>query len=224
MNSVGRTAVDVGGDTKILSNTTFQRFDDATFYKFVSDETLSRHIRNGSFQFGTCQYYRDIENQNTRDHLEGFSTIAVGPAVIASVLSGFNCAIFCGTDSLANRALMERRFGSNVLRIESIKSFADAVREKIGANAYHLCAVAYADLKVFKSDAVVRDVRAVNPDLNDDLFELLYNISFFPSLFAKPTRFSDERELRLVFEFLSDVRTGVVRVECRELLDFIELV
>jgi hypothetical protein len=63
-----------------------------------------------------------------------------------------------------------------------------------------------------------------DPDLIDDAtFDLLYDNSFLPSLFVKPTRFSIEEELRLVFEMPKDV-PDVLRTTNKGLLRHIEII
>jgi hypothetical protein len=89
----------------------------------------------------------------------------------------------------------------------------------------------YGDLKIFrintlKSIRLSRDEPPGNfdPNLIDDrVFDLLYDKSFLPSLFMKPTRFSIEEELRLVFEMPQDV-PDVLRIAEKSLLKHIEII
>jgi hypothetical protein len=91
--------------------------------------------------------------------------------------------------------------------------------------------VIYNDLKMFR----LRTLKSIvlsrtdppgdfDPDLIDDgIFDLLYKSSFLPSLFMKPTRFSIENELRLVFEMAKDV-PHVLRITDKGLLRYIEII
>ena len=40
------------------------------FYKFLPERSLD-YYKEGSFQFGSIQYYRGIEQQNSKDLMEG---------------------------------------------------------------------------------------------------------------------------------------------------------
>ncbi len=53
------------------------------------------HMRQGSFQFGTAQYYRTTPNRNIQDQREGASSIHLtsqGNQLNVTLTSGFNCA------------------------------------------------------------------------------------------------------------------------------------
>jgi hypothetical protein len=57
--------------------------------------------------------------------------------------------------------------------------------------------------------------------INEAFFATFDEYAFMPSLFAKPTRYSQERERRLIFEMRDDLRSEIVRVKHKSLLDFV---
>ena len=83
------------------------------FYKFLPERSLD-YYKEGSFQFGSIQYYRSVEQQNSKDSMEGLSNLAIKtPRHLfrMSLASGYNFALFCGTSTLSRREQMSARFG-----------------------------------------------------------------------------------------------------------------
>jgi hypothetical protein len=98
------------------------------FYKFLPERSLD-HYNDGSFQFGSIQYYRNIEHQNSKDSMEGLSNLAIKtPRHLfgMSLVSGYNFGIFCGTSTLNRREEMSARFGPMIIRIANLKLFAES--------------------------------------------------------------------------------------------------
>jgi len=86
----------------IIDASNFPRTKDTEFFKFVSDHTLDRYILNGGFQFGSLQYYRDIEDQNSKDGREGQASLVIATPefeIFVSLVAGYNFAIFSGTSA-----------------------------------------------------------------------------------------------------------------------------
>jgi hypothetical protein len=207
---------------------------DTEFFKFVDDRTLNDFILKGHFQFGSIQYYRDIENQNAKDGREGLASLVITTPevqIVAALVSGYNFGIFCGTAGLENKELMSAKFGRNIIRIKSARRFADSVAQIIGAKRYHFNRVAYDDLKLFKTKTLNRFNFARNKlstdfepaAIDDKLFKFLCDRSFLPSLFMKPRRFQDESEIRIAFELSKDI-PGCVRITDQGLLQHLGII
>jgi hypothetical protein len=186
------------------------RFD---FYKYVTPATL-QFVLNDSFQFGSVQFYRDIENPNSKDAMEGASSLSISTRdrmVCASLSSGYNFGIFCGTQNTATKELMKGQFGQHLIKIIDLRAFAEDACKALGASRYYINHVQYNDLKLFRAKTLKRfhfsepsgnfDLEAID----DAMFKYLYQSTFHSSLYIKPTRFSQEAELRLVFEIDKDI-------------------
>lgn len=218
----------------LISAEHFVDLQEPTFYKFLPDSS-AKYVKDDSFQFGSIRYYRDIEQQQSKDSLEGLANIAFKTPkhlVCMSLASGYNFAIFCGTATLDRRNEMGKKFGPNIIRIRKLKDFAEAVRVQIGAKRFYFNQVIYDDLKLFRHPTLksipLNRPGAPNdnfdPSLIDErIFDLLYDASFLPSLFMKPTRFSGEQELRLVFELDRDVRDPI-RITKKGLLKYVDFI
>lgn len=180
------------------------------FYKFIHKETYDNFISKGKFQLGTLQYYREIERQESRDYKEGFSNLIINSGdrqILTSVISGFDKYILCGTHDSENVEYMSAKYGGYIMVIKNIKSFAEKVKTAIGAESWYVNEINYTDYKAYSVNASISDINGVSPDLSDELFNILYEISGKPSVYAKPTRFKDEKELRLSFTMPRDVKT-----------------
>ena len=233
LQNVGAYDDDRQGVSDLLTAEHFAVPRAAEFYKFLPERSLE-YYREGSFQFGSIRYYRDIEQQNSKDSMEGLSNIAIKTRKHLfgmSLASGYNFGIFCGTSNLTRRSEMSERFGPRIIKIANLRNFAEEVQSLLRAKRYYFNHVIYNDLKMFR----IRTVKSIilsrtdppgdfDPDLiGDAIFDLLYDNSFLPSLFMKPTRFSIEEELRLVFEMPKDV-PDVLRIANKALLRHIEIV
>jgi hypothetical protein len=233
----GRTRAQYN-DIAPLSRTAFPQVKVNSFYKYVSDETLG-YTKRGSFQFGTAQFYRNSDNAKIRDEREGASTFHIGfrdNQVHVSVISGFNCAIFCGVADRAHtdEKLMRSRFGRNLLVIKDLKKFATRACSLLGAKKVYIYDVIYSDLKnyVLEMDGVVRfheitgsgmNNKALH-EINQCFFQAFYDASFMPSLFSKPTRYAPERERRIIFEMNEDIQSPTIVIEDGKLLELVELI
>jgi small nuclear ribonucleoprotein (snRNP)-like protein len=208
-------------------------------YKYVSDATWE-YIRQGSFQFGTAQYYRNTPNRNIQDQREGASSIHLTSQdnqLNVTLTSGFNCAIFCGTAHIEGpeHELMLSRFGRKRLKIEPLMEFLARVCRLTGSFRAHVKDVVYNDLKNYVTEhAGIERFYAISGrgdltndalrQINEAYFGTFDEYGFMPSLFAKPTRYSQERERRLIFEMRDDLRKQTVVVKDKSLLDFVTLV
>jgi hypothetical protein len=221
--------------SKILTADDFRDIDKSIpFYKYVPQQTLD-HLLNDSFQFGSIQYYRNIEKQNSKDGMEGLTnlTIATPRRLIGtSLVSGYNSAILCGTSRLDKRAHMLDRFGGRIIKISNLRGFSEHVRASLGARRAYFNNVTYNDLKLFRVKTLkpfeVLKKEAPNDnfdpkDIDERIFTFLYKSSFLSSLFVKPTRFSIEQELRLVFELSKDI-PDVLRITNEGLAKYIEVI
>jgi hypothetical protein len=210
-------------------------------YKYVSDATWE-YIRQGSFQFGSAQFYRTTPNINTQDRREGassFHLVSGDNQLTVTLISGFNCAIFCGTTYIEgpDHKLMLSRFGSKRLKIEPVSEFLTRVCKLTGAFRAHVFDVVYNDLKHyaaerpgierFPSIAKEKGSQLTSSSLrqiNKAFFTTFDEYGFMPSLFAKPARYAQERERRIIFEMTADLRRPTIVVKDKCLLDFVTLV
>jgi hypothetical protein len=174
---------------------------------------------------GSLKLYSEIENKKIRDVKEGFSNIIIDSGtrqIVVSVISGFNFYIQCGTYNLDASDFMSKNFGSYVIKIKNIKSYANKVQKTIGAKNWHIKKVLYSDYKAFRIERNISHLSGVSPDLSNEMFNILYDASFIPSIFCKPTFFNKEQELRLVFEMEKNVKKEL-NFDQLGLLDEIEI-
>ena len=177
-------------------------------HPLITDDTGTQG--KGKFQLGTLQYYREIERQESRDEKEGFANLIINSGnrqILTSVISGFDKYILCGTYDSENMEHMSAKYGGYIMIIKNIKSFAEKVKTAIGAQSWYVNEISYSDYKAYSVDTIISDLNGVSPDLSDELFNILYEISEKPSVYSKPTRFKDEKELRLSFTMPRDVKT-----------------
>jgi hypothetical protein len=207
-----------------LTSDSFPDVDkDACLYKYVSEETLA-YMRKGSFQFGSIQYYRDIERQESRDKMEGLTNLLISTQkniIGTALVSGYNFAIFCGATGLEKRDQMTTQFGDRIIRISNLKKFCQCAMQSLGGLRVRTGIVSYNDLKLFRTKTL-KSLKNIEPNKIDNrTFDYLCKTAMLPSLFMKPTRFSNEQELRLAFELPKDL-PAYVRIENSELAALIE--
>ncbi len=172
-----------------LSKVDFSEVDPTPMYKYVSDDTWD-YLRSGSFQFGTAEYYRTSPNIDIQDRREGaghFHLTFGNDQLNVSLVSGYNCAIFCGVYRDIQSYTEEFPHLENILEITN--------RDKL--------------------------TKAALRKLNKEFFRTFYEYGLMPGLYAKPTKYSDERERRLIFETRKDTRMKPIIVRDKRLLDFI---
>jgi hypothetical protein len=235
LQGVGAYEAERQGTSKLMDADNFPDLEEVEFYKFLPERSLEYYLA-GSFQFGSIQYYRNIEHQNSKDAMEGLSNLAIKTRIHLfgmSLASGHNFGLFCGTSNLNRRQEMFERFGPRIIKIASLRQFAEEVQSLLGAKRFYFNRVTYNDLKIFWVNTLktIRLSRFDPPGdfdptlINDAIFDLLYDSSFLPSLFMKPTRFSIEDELRLVFELPADVPPPHVIIKAdKTLLKYIEII
>jgi hypothetical protein len=220
-----------------LTASTFPKAADRPFFKYVSDETLA-FISRGSFRFGSAEFYRATENALIQDVREGLATFHIGSddnQLHASMVSGYNCVLFCGTSTYnPDSARMKKSFGTNLIRIENPSAFASQVCSLLGAKAWHIHDVAYTDLKNFTLElpSVERLPQVTGlgslsnesiHEINRSFFDIFYQAAFLPSLFAKPLTYAPERERRIAFELPMDISEPTVVVESKHLLSYVHV-
>lgn len=222
--NVGANEVERQGVSDLLTADNFPDLDNSEFYKFMSDDTLD-HYKARRFEFGSIIYYRSIEKQDSKDSREGLCNVAIHTPkhlFTVSLTSGYNFGIFCGTSSLDHRAEMVSRFGPRIIRIANLKAFAAEAMRCLGATNYYFNRVVYNDLKMFRIRTLGRIRDNFPGEMDDRIFELLYEDTFLASFFMKPMRFCIERELRLVFEMPKDI-PEVLRIENADLAKHVEI-
>ncbi len=226
-----------------LATVDFGKPGQEVIFKYVSASTW-KYMQRGSFQLGSAQYYRTIENPKARDWLEGLSFISLRDherEITAALTSGFNVALFCATrevDSETHSRMMDSFGGPGgfCLRIGPVSEFSALVAKRIKAVGVRFHDVIYSDAKSFVQASAtatrIKDIvgsdsvlsNSILSAINRKCFSELYNIGLLPSLFVKPASFSHEKERRLAFERIGDLQTATLRVEDKNLLDFITIV
>jgi len=177
-----------------------------------------------------------------QDRHEGASTFHLthdDNQLNVTIVSGLNCALFCGTSSLdgPEHSRMLEQFGAKRIKIDPLKDFISIVKPHLGAFSARTHDVKYTDLKNYtaefpgierfgeisrlggSSDLNRRKLRK----LNEAFFSTFYKYGFMPSLFSKPTSYESERERRIVFETISNLREPTIRVSDKSLLDCVKL-
>jgi hypothetical protein len=210
---------------RIYTDSDFPRFDTRHIYKFVTEDTYSSFIQNGSFLLSSLKRYRQFEEQGdpAGDRFEGssFCAYAVGNRELTvSTLSGFDTFIFSATRDLANAEEMKVKFGPVILRIELIP-FARGLARAIGHHEAEIRLVSYADLKMHRSSLALAAVAGFPPNITPRLAKALRRRGRLPSVFAKPNRFASEREVRIAFVMPQDV-PSFISIKKSRLLNHVE--
>ena len=134
----------------------FPDLNNAVFYKFLPERSL-QYYADGSFQFGSIQYYRTIEQQNSKDSMEGLCNLAIKtPKHLfgTSLVSGYNFGVFCGTSTLNRRDEMSERFGPRIIKIVDLREFAEKAKQLLKAQRFYFNQVIYDDLKIFRTNTL----------------------------------------------------------------------
>ena len=216
----------------------FAELDTDYIYKYVSDSTWS-YIAQGSFQFGTAEFYRNTPNIEIQDRKEGvghFHLRHENDQLNISLTSGYNCAIFCGTGKIdgPNETLMRQRFGKRRIRIAPLKQFTERAKILIGAHRCRVYDVIYQDVQSYAAEykGVKRFIEIAGrgdlrmsalKKINKEFFELFYEYGLMPGLYAKPKKYWVESERKLVFETVKDIRNKPIIVNDAALRDFVKL-
>jgi hypothetical protein len=220
----------------------FADYSGEPLYKYVSDSTW-QYISKGSFQLGTAKYYRETRNINAQDRREGeamFHLVDGEDQLNVGIVSGLNCALFCGTSFSdgPDHQLMLAKFGARRIRIDPLADFVSIIRRHIGAFAARTHDIVYTDLKSFVADepSIPRfkeisfsgGTSDDNPrklhKINKAFFSTFYKYGFMPSLFTKPTSYREEKERRVVFETMADLKNPTIVINDKSLLDCVQLI
>jgi hypothetical protein len=218
-----------------LRESDFREIEDGPLYKYIRQDTLS-FMERGSFQFGTAEYYRNSPNIKIRDRREGAGHFHLGflnDQFNTSLISGYNCAVFCGTSLIdgPDDAFMRDQFGPHRIRIESSREFMSRASKCIGAHRARVYDVVYRDVQSYTVEfpdiSRLLEIEAGGNftstslrKLNREFFAVFYEYGLLPGLFAKPVSYSRERERRLIFETRKDLSKPII-VEDKRLLSFI---
>jgi hypothetical protein len=139
LQNIGAYEAEQQGVSDLLTAEHFPAPKVAEFYKFLPERSLEYYVE-GSFQFGSIRYYRNIEQQNSKDSMEGLSNIAIKTRKQLfgmCLASGYNFGIFCGTSNLSSRSEMSERFGPRIIKIANLTNFAEEVQSLLGARRYY---------------------------------------------------------------------------------------
>lgn len=193
----------------IFTDKDFLPYGSKYAYKFVTEDTYERFISNGAFLLSSLGRFRDFEDQGdpAGDRFEGMShcAYAVGDRELkASTLSGFDMHIFSLARDLKTAEEMKSKFGPVVLRVRLLP-FARALARILGESPAEVRLIRYADLKLYRGHLSLSKVAGFPPALSPRLAKALRQRGRFPSVFAKPSRFEAEREVRIAIRAASDV-------------------
>lgn len=223
--------VSEGTDTvlpELVRMSDFAKIKNGKFYKFVSRENAER-MRNGLFNFGSLEAYRETEDKGRRDVQEGYSAIffeGTKKSFNFAGVTGFNSYILCGSKEIPDDpsilSKMHDEGRDSIVEITNIRAFTSAIAESIGAVRYHVGDVIYQDgkyitLKSQTFDKVANTLRTADlsdeavHEFNENYWKLLQRNLLFPSIFVKPKKHSYENERRIVFELSSDVKNKYLR-------------
>lgn len=241
LEQIGERRVTNRVNPKSLSQRDFPAIAKPTFFKFLTPESAS-FLRRGSFRFGTTSYYRSIQDCERADILEGYAAIFLEgkhKSFNFCGTAGFNCVVLCGvaTPPHDHRNLrhMRNKFGHELIEITNIDGFMSILSERLGSHAHYVRDVRYMDGKYIsiKTDDLEEYLptfgrgnlsEEIVHNLNVRYWHNFYEGIFWPAAFSKPSRFSHERERRLLFEFLSDIDAPFISVDAPEALEFIRFV
>ncbi len=180
--------------------------DYTPFYKYV-EPYISEKYKNGSWQLGTIQQYRTIENKKQRDEFEGYSFLYLNinnRMIGSNFISGFNYLVLCGTRS-SNSDYHKKNFGEKIMFFSDIKSMAENICNEIKAKKYYIQNVEYNSLKFYISNEnIFNKYLQLENILSPPFFDIVHEHCFYPSIFVKPESFKPENEVRLVFEMDKD--------------------
>ena len=187
----------------------FSEYQSRYAYKFVTEATYKKHISQGSFLVSSLERFRRFELQGdiAGDRFEGaaHSFYNVGKRQLnVSTLSGFDCNIMSLAKNLSNAKRMKDQFGPVVLQID-LRPFAKRLSEALGSEPPEVRLVRYADLKIYRNRLDLADVEGFPPNLTPRLAKSLREKCRIPSIFAKPSRFEHEAEVRIVLRANADV-------------------
>jgi len=216
--------------TRIFTDLDFRTYDSGYAYKFCTNETYRRYISQDSFLLSSLERYREMEHQGepAGDRFEGSSCCAYTIAdreLTVLTLSGFDTHIYSLARNLRNAGLMRKKFGPVVLRVR-LRPFAQALAKALartggGSAKAETRLVRYADLKIHRGQLSLRDVEGFLPELTPRVAKVLRSHGRLPSIFAKPSRFEDEREVRIAIAAAQDVANCTVIKGCG-LLEYFE--
>ena len=151
-----------------------------------------------------------------------------------SLISGYNCAIYCGTSEIdgKNDALMRERFGRKRIKIEPIDLFMARAAKSIHAHRYCVRDIIYRNAASYSEEfpGIERLIEitgrgdltlAALNKINKEFFRIFYDYGQIPGLYVKPEIYSVELERRLVFETTQDIRMKPIVFEDKTLLDYV---
>jgi len=130
---------------------------------------------------------------------------------------------------------MRSRFGTKLIKIEPADEFIARVCKLARAYRARAYNVVYTDLKNFAAEleGIQESIGITGKGdltkealhkINTTSFQTFYDFGFLPSLLAKPTKYSMERERRIIFEIRDDLKAPTVTVKDASLLKFITLI
>ncbi|ANM12455.1 MULTISPECIES: hypothetical protein [unclassified Rhizobium] len=212
--------------------------DDDVAYKFTDNAALEFWLQ-GSIRLNPLHFYHTIENEEAVDVREGLGMIhLVSPKESLGMISnsGFNSLVICTSSDArkTERSLRHAKFGSRLLRINRVTTFAQKIANLLGATRFAVRDVNYSNVKIVKgvSDLPEKFFELNGTgDLKDAALEYaaihhldaLIEATEAASVFTKPNIYRPERERRLLFVMERDV-TQWTSVQDKSLAEHIEVV
>lgn len=195
------------------------------FTKYITRTDYESYYSKGIFQLGNSKYYRNIENQKSRDGFEGFNCTFLDVNAKHLPIIFFQCnnyLLLCGSYD-DNSDYLTGQFGAVKMIIKDIDGFCNKLKTTLQATSFIHGSVIYSNARIYKS----KPVAVIEPidDLlrNYQLIRFAIDNAVLPSLFVKPEMFSNENEFRLAFEMPKD-HDLPYRIENTDLLQYIEFV
>lgn len=210
--------------TRVLRSNDFRPYRSRYGYKFVTEETYDRFITEGYFRLSSLGRFRDLELQGdiAGDRFEGTAYCCFSVRdrnLVFSLISGFDSHIFSLTRDLRNANEMRERFGPVVLQVK-LAPFARRLSELVGQDNVETRLVRYADLKIYRGAMTYGDAESAAYRYSSRLAKAVRRGAAMPSIFAKPSRFELEREVRIRIATGLDV-PDTTDVQDRGLLRFV---
>lgn len=212
--------------SRLYTRDSFCNFKGKSILKFTPFPIARFKFNEGNIKLGSLDHYRKIENEKSRDVLEGFSfyTVSLGNSEVnLTMAGGFDYLIFCGTTveiSPYEFKWLQNQFGSSCIQIYDVQSFADEVCKTIHAKEYFISEIHYTNSKTVSSDLRKYNFNPDYFDIIGDNFEFFLKETSHPSLFLKPEAFKSEKEIRIAFRLGENSRQSFTTFKNRKLLKF----
>ena len=210
---------------------------DNILIKYVTNESLL-HIKNGTLQLGSTQYYRDISRIESQDQHEGYGLLHIPVEermLHCSGTAGFNTYIFCGSRRDVDDRLMRQKFGPNRITITNPIRFFDFINRKISGKKFSIRDIQYGDKKnyIVSKNKIILTEPFIHPresiragELQSFVhsnFQELQTLFMLPAILTKPARYSSEKERRVLFDMNKDLDKPTIIVDIKQISRYLRI-